>query len=135
MKDVERQEFEDLKKQVRSLERQVEEQQKQIATLKRRLTTDAGGTSQSTRSSTSSSREVPRSAVQRDIIDILREETADGDWVEVETIKNEAAQLSHLRSEAKAVVKKWIQAGYLVGDLDGRVRVEELPPKNKSVDE
>jgi predicted RNase H-like nuclease (RuvC/YqgF family) len=42
MSDIDRQEFEDLKKQVRTLERQVEEQQKQIATLKRRTTTDAG---------------------------------------------------------------------------------------------
>jgi archaellum component FlaC len=137
MSDITRSEFEDLKKQVRSLERKVEEQQKQIATLKRRTTTDASGSasSKSAPSSAGTSNEVPRSAVQRDIIDILRDESEDGQWVEVETIKNEAAQLSHLRSEAKAVIRKWIQQGYLAGEHDGRVRVVEMPDQMKPVDE
>jgi len=137
MSDITRTEFEDLKKQVRSLERKVEEQQKQIATLKRRTTTDASGSdsSKSPASSAGTSNEVPRSAVQRDIIDILRDKTEDGEWVEVDTIKNEAAQLSHLRSEAKAVIRKWIKQGYLVGEVDDRVRVAELPGQMKPVDE
>lgn len=137
MKEVTREEFESLVKQVRSLERQVDAQQKQIATLKRRTTTDVGSPSgaSSSEETDTGTVEVPRSRIELDVMEILRDESADEQPIEVNTVKNEAAQLGHLRSGAKSVLRKWLQNGYLTGDVEDEVQVAEWPPETKTAGE
>jgi len=137
MSDISRQEFEDLKKQVRTPELKVEKQPEDIATLCRRTTTHAGGSTTTTTGSSDDDEtlEFQRAAVELDVIDILRTETESGPYVDVETIKSGVADRGHLRSKAKAVVRNWINRGYLSGDIDDRVKVNEWPLKTKPLDE
>lgn len=127
---VDRGEFEELRRQVHTLERRVEAQQDQIATLRRRTTTDAG--SSPPEESVEGNANVSRSPVEREVLAILEHESKSGPSIEVDTIKQQAAENGHLRSTAKNVVRNWLNQGYLSGDLDEMVKVVEWPPKDNT---
>lgn len=131
MSEVTRKEFESLKRQVRTLERTVDEQQKQIATLKRRTSTDL--TDESGSSKSDSQTKVPRSTAELNVLDTLEEHNADEKSLSVDLIKNQAAQAGLLRSQAKSVLRKWLDEGYLTGDIEESVQVVEWPSRDVPV--
>lgn len=126
MPEVDPEEFYSLKRQVRALERTVDQQQKQIAKLKRRTSVDPGDPGEENQDEEG---KVPRPRVELSVIETLKVRDGDEQPISVDAILQQAAEDGQLRWEARKTVRKWIDRGYLVGDVEGTVKVAKWPPE------